>query len=154
MSKLYAQVAATPGSGGASVAALYPMGIGLDTTLLSTEVVLGSHYLDPALFSGTSVSLRLVGFYASTDGASIARVYLYDMGPGTGAFTPIRRAKVEIPFSSVGKVVKVDQALTLTATPGVDLNQIHTSARVYEARMYLAATNGSMAVSWAGFEVT
>lgn len=151
MAKRYAQVAATPGGGGGG-SSLHPMGVGSDTTLLSTLVVIGGTYFNPTLFSG-SVMFRLVGFYTSTDGASEARVYLYDMGPGTGAFTPVRRAVVEIPFSNVGQVVKVDQAITLVASPGVDLNQIHNTPRVYEARMYLAATNGSMDVSWTGFEV-
>jgi hypothetical protein len=124
------------------------------TALKVTEVAGGGMYFDPTVSAG-AVVLRMVGSYISADAASSARVYLYDMGPGTGVFTPVRRAVVSIPFASVGSQMKIDQALTKVATPGVDLNEIHNVARVYELRLFLNATDAvpTMTVSWAGFVV-
>ena len=134
----------------------HTQGLHETTTQRLTEVLIGGLFFNPADFGTPTVKLRLAGNYSSTDAGSTARVYLYDMGPGTGAFTPVRRAVVSIPFASVGLEIKVDQALTLSASPGVDVNQIHNTSRVYEMRMYLNATDvgASMKVTWAGFEVT
>lgn len=125
------------------------------TTQRVTEVVVGGLFFDPTDFGIPTVTFRLTGSYSSTDAASTARMYLYDMGPGTGAFTPIRRALVSIPYANVGNNVTVDQALTLVASPGVDSNQIHNTARVYEARMYLNTVDvgSAMTVQWTGLEV-
>lgn len=138
-----------------NVAKLYPMSLGETTILRVTEVVLGGIYFDPTLFTTPTVTLRFVGNYTSTDGAGSARIYLYDMGPGTGAFSPVRRSTATIPFANVGQRIKVDQALTLSASPGVDANQIHTTARCYELRMYLNTTDvgSTMTVSWGGLSV-
>lgn len=138
-----------------NVAKLYPMSLGETTILRVTEVVLGGIYFDPTLFTTPTVTLRFVGNYTSTDGSGSARIYLYDMGPGTGAFSPVRRSTATIPFANVGQRIKVDQALTLSASPGVDANQIHTTARCYELRMYLNTTDvgSTMTVSWGGLSV-
>jgi len=141
-------------SSGSSSAQNLVMTLKETTNLKVTEVTGGGMYFDPTAVPGT-VTLRLVGNYTSVDAASSARVYLYDMGPGTGVFVPVRRAVVSIPFASVGAQMKVDQALVKVTTPGVDLNEIHDVARVYELRMYLNATDASpaMTVAWAGFVV-
>jgi len=138
-----------------SVAKLYPVVLNATTVLLTTEVVVGGIYFDPALFTSPIVSLRIVGNFTATTGSSTASLYLYDMGPGTGAFSPLRRSTVTIPFANVGQQVKVDQVLTLSASPGVDANQIHTTARVYELRMYLntADVGATMSVAWGGLSV-
>lgn len=131
------------------------LGLHETTTQRTVEVLAGGIYFNPADFGTPSVKLRLYGSFSSTDVSGSARIYLYDTGPGTGAFTPVRRATVSIPFASVGVDIKVDQLLTLVASPGVDLNEIHNTARVYEARMYLNTVDvGSlMSVKWTGFEV-
>jgi hypothetical protein len=141
-------------SSGSSSAQNLVMALKETTNLKVTEVTGGGMYFDPVVVPGT-VTLRLVGNYSSVDAASSARVYLYDMGPGTGVFVPVRRSVVSIPFASVGAQMKIDQALIKVTTPGVDLNEIHDVARVYELRLYLNATDASpaMTVAWAGFVV-
>jgi hypothetical protein len=133
-----------------------PLGLHETTLQLTTEVLAGGLFFDPSNYGIPTVVFRLAGSYTSTDVTGNARVYLYDMGPGTGAFSPIRRAVVTIPFASVGHDVKVDQALTLVGSPGVDVNQIHNIARLYEARMYLNTVDAgaTMTVQWVGFKVT
>lgn len=141
---------------GSAAAKYYAMGLGQTTNLQLIQVVLGCLYFDPTLFTTPTVTFRMVGSFTSTDGASSAKLYLYDMGPGTGAFSPIRRSTVSIPFANVGQVIKVDQALTLSATPGVDLHEIHNVVRVYEARMYLSSADVAsiMRASWGGLSVS
>jgi len=143
----------TPAGGGSSVSNL-AMGLQETTSLKVTNVTIGGMFFDPVAVPGTT-KLRMVGNYTSVDASSSARVYLYDMGPGTGIFTAVRRAVVQIPFASVGAQMKVDQTLTKVTTPGVDLNEIHDVARVYELRMYLNATDSTpaMTVAWGGFVV-
>jgi hypothetical protein len=144
------------GTPGISDVSYHSLGLHEATNLRTTEVLTGGLFFDPTDFGAAPVViLRLAGSFSSTDVSGSARIYLYDMGPGTGVFTPIRRATVSIPFANVGQDVKVDQTLTLVASPGVDLNQIHNTARVYEARMYLNTVDvGSlMTVQWTGLEV-
>jgi hypothetical protein len=142
------------GGGGGSGIVNLPMALNESTPQKQIEVVAGGLYFDPTDTPG-AVTLRLVGSYNSVDAGSSARIYLYDMGPGTGAFTPVKRATVQIPYASVGNRVKVDLALTKVVSPGVDLGEIHTTARCYEVRMYLNATDAApvMITSWAGFVV-
>jgi len=149
-------VVVTIPSGNTGVKTYCPIGINENTSARLTEVAIGSVFFDPTDFGTPTVVLRIAGTYTSTDAAGSAKVYIYDMGPGTGAFSPIRRAVATIPYANVGQNIKVDQALTLSATPGVDVDQIHTTARIYEARMYLNTTDtgSSMAMAWAGFKVT
>lgn len=131
------------------------MGANVYTAQIATYVDLGGCYFDPASDPG-SVIFRMVGDFVSTDAASSAKVYLYDMGPGDGtAFVPVRRAVLNIAFANVGKRMKVDQALTKTGAPGVDANQIYNTARVYQARMYLTSSDlaASMYVARVGFKV-
>jgi hypothetical protein len=77
------------------------------------------------------------------------------MGPASGPFAPVLRSTLTIPFANVDDFVKVDQALSLVASPGLGLNQIHLTARVYEVRMYLNTLDvgSNLNVAWAGFEI-
>jgi len=142
----------TPAASGSSPSVI-TVGSNETTILLSTEVPAGSVYLDPVALGVTSVTLRFAGLLNTTDPAGTAIIRLYDMGPGTGAFAPILRATISIAFANVGEYIVVNQLLTLTPAPGVNVNQIFDTARIYEARMFLSAANGSMNASWVGFAV-
>ena len=140
-----------------NIAKLYPMALGRTIVDSNVEVVVGGIYFDPTLFSTPTVALRFVADYTSTDSNSEARLRLYDMGPGTGAFSPVRLATATITYANVGQRIRVDQALTLVASPGVDSNQIYNVARAYELRIYfqsLEDSENALTLSWGGFSVT
>jgi hypothetical protein len=142
---------------GSSTTTYHVLGLNEITSISNIEVVVGGLYFDPTKFGSTpTVIFRLAGELSSTDNTGSAQVVLYDMGPGTGSFSPVKRSTLSIPFSSEGNRVKVDQTLTLSSSPGVDSNQIHNTARVYELRMKLVTVDSSsyMIVTWSGLEVT
>ena len=141
-----------PGGGGGGGGS-YQFGA-TDTLFTSTltEVIVGGFYLDPTVFPVTTVSFRLVGNFATTDTGGSLELRLYDMGPGTGAFSPVRRSTVSIAYADRDKQLKVDQVLGLVSSPAADSNDIHDTARVYEVRAYLNVTTGTPTgyVAWGG----
>jgi hypothetical protein len=142
------------GGGGVSVIQL-SSGSRVSTDLRQTEVIYGSFYFDPTLYSSPTVTLRLVGSYSSVDTGSSFELRLYDMG-ASAAFSPVRRSTVSIPYASVNIEAAVSQALTLTGSPGVNTNTIFNTARVYEVRLYLntADTSAFAIAGWAGLIVS
>lgn len=115
--------------------------VNITTTL--TEVIIGGLHLDPTIFNNMTVSLRLVGNFSTTDTLGSFQVRLYDMGDGTGAFTPVKLSTVSIPYADRDKQIKVDKLLALTSSPTADSDRIHNTARVYELRAYLNVSSGS-----------
>lgn len=128
---------------------------GVSTTTRNSEARLGGFYFDPTLYTSPTLTLRLVADYDSTDGAAYLELRLYDMGPGTGAFSPVLRSDCLVPAGASGERRKIDQALTLVASPGVNSDQIHNVARVYELRAYFSSTDAASSahVSWCGFAI-
>jgi hypothetical protein len=147
-----------PGFMGSTGVGYQPMAIDEGTDVRLTEITVGGIYFDPSSFTtdvDPVVTFRLMGSYASTDIGGNAQVRLYDMGPGSGPFVPVLRSTLTIPFANVDDFVKVDQVLSLVASPGVSLNEIHLTARAYELRMYLNTTDvgSTFNIAWSGFEV-
>lgn len=121
-----------------------------------TEYVLGGFSFNPLVYNATTVNLRLIGQFSTVDVTGAFELRLYDMGPGGVAFTPVRRATVSVPYADRDKQMVVDQQLALVASPGVNVNEIHTIERVYELRAYLNVSSGATnsVVSWAGLNLT
>lgn len=118
------------------------------------EFLVGGFSFDPSIYSSPTVKLRVVGTFNSTDTGSYLALRLYDLGPGGSAFTPVLRSTAKILFASAGLAVAVDQVLAVTGSPGVSLDQISTSNRLYEVRAYLSSTdtNSAGTVGWGGIE--
>lgn len=147
-----------PGSAGGTGFVYQPMSTDEGTNIRNAEITIGGLFFDPASFTvvtGPTVVFRLTGSYASTDVSGNAQIRLYDMGPATGPFVPVLRSTLIIPYVNVNDFVKVDQSLSLVGSPGIGVNQIHTTARAYEVRIYLNTSDpgSSLNVSWAGFEI-
>jgi len=122
-------------------------------TQLQVERVIGSILFDGGDLAHLIPHLRFIGIYNTNSGSGNARVRMYDMGaPGTPLLPPQLRSTVSIADSDDGNIIKAQQVLTLSGSPGVGLNQIHSSLRVYEFRLILdTATSGAdMIVHWAG----
>lgn len=130
-------------------------GTGQTTVQLQTEIVVGGFHFDPSLYTGETVTFRLVGDFTSTDSGASAQLRLYDMG-ASATFSPVRRSTVSIAFANVDTRMKVDQVLSMVASPGVNTNEIHNVARNYEFRMFLntATANSSMRAAWSGFLIS
>ena len=130
-------------------------GTGQTTVQLQIEIVIGGFHFDPSLYTGETVTLRLVGDFSTTDGSASAQLRLYDMG-ASATFSPVRRSTVSIAFADVDKRMKIDQVLAMVSSPGVNVNEIHNVARNYELRMYLntATANSSMRAAWSGFLIS
>lgn len=112
------------------------------------------------LFNGAQLAhmiphFRALGMYNLNGGAAQGTVdiLLYDMGPpGTPLLPPVLRSTLSIPNADDGDITKQQKVLTLSASPGVNADVIHNSARVYEVRIEInGGPVGSTAkVHWAG----
>lgn len=123
---------------------------------LQVERVIGSALFDGAALAHLKVHLRMLGVFNNNAATGNARVRIYDMGPpGTPLLPPVLRSEVSISDTDGGKLIKAQQLLSLSASPGVDADQIHNSLRMYEFRLILDSptANDTMQVNWAGFAV-
>lgn len=122
---------------------------------LDVETLIGGAMFNGAQLANLIPHLRLIGIYNLNGGASQGdlRVRMYDMGPpGTPLLPPVLRATVSIPDSDDGNIARAETVLTLSASPGVNLNQINNSLRSYEFRVVLdgAPAGATALVHWAG----
>jgi hypothetical protein len=147
--------AAETGGGGGLTKHQLAGGTDSATGALQTEVVVGGFHFDPTLYTGETVTLRLVGDFSTTDGSATAQLRLYDIG-ANASFNPVRRSTVSIAFANVDVRMKVDQVLSMVASPGTNINEIHNVARNYELRIYLdtAISGSSMRAAWSGILIS
>lgn len=122
---------------------------------LDVERVVGSALFDGGDLAHLIPHLRMLGMYNLNGGAAqgALRLRLYDMGPpGTPLLPPVLRAEVSIPDTADGNLTKAQTVLTLSASPGVDGDQIHNSVRSYEFRIILdgSPVGATAVVHWAG----
>ncbi len=122
---------------------------------LDVESVIGGGMFNGANLANLLPHLRLIGVYNLNGGAAQGdmRVRMYDMGPpGTPLLPPVLRSTVSISNSDDGNIARAETVLTLSASPGVNLNQIHNSLRSYEFRVILdgAPAGGTALIHWAG----
>lgn len=121
------------------------------TTIQDAELVAGGFFYHGL---GT-VTLQAQVELTTTDAAGYARILLYDMGAGTGAFSPVLRSTVQAGFANAGQVILLSQALTKTGSPGVDADQIINTERAYEIRLLLHTSDAAtVRLVWAGLKVT
>jgi hypothetical protein len=106
-----------------------------DTTVLGSEVVVGGFYFDGSTLGVLTATLRMVGILNSVTPGADLDLLLYDMGapgvPGPG----VLRSTITMTAQNV--IDMVDQALTPTGAPGVNVNQIFNSPRLYELRLLI-----------------
>jgi hypothetical protein len=130
-----------PPAGGYPVVALHEVVAGTNTVADTPDVplVLGGFVLDPSAFdySTLTFTFRMLGTMFS--GGADGRIDLYDLGPPGAPIVPARRARLSIDPTDSGVPVELTQVLTLDATPGVDANEIRTTASMYEVRLLLDA---------------
>lgn len=107
---------------------------GKEISVQTTEVNLGGFYFDPSLLKSPSITFEFIGDFSAASGSFKLR--LYDAGPG-GAFAPVLRSTLEIPFSEVGTKRRKTVTLTTNSVPGTNVDQIHNSGRIYEVVAYL-----------------
>lgn len=124
-------------------------------TQLDVEVVMGSAVFDGEALSHLIPHIRAVGIYNLNGGASQGdlRIRMYDMGPpGTPLLPPELRSTVDIGNADDGNIVKAQNVLTLSASPGLDADEVHNSLRTYEFRVTLdgAPAGATAIVHWSG----
>jgi len=122
---------------------------------LDVERVIGSAVFDGEALANLISHLRVVGIYNLNGGAAQGnlRVRMYDMGPpGTPLLPPVLRSTVSIPFGDDGNIARGQAVLTVTASPGVNVDQINNSLRTYEFRSIMdgAPAGATNIVHWAG----
>ncbi len=119
------------------------------------ERVIGGINFNGANLANLLPHLRAVGIYNSNGGAvqGDLRVRMYDMGvPNTPLLPPVLRATVSINNSTDGDIATGQTVLTLSASPGVNGNQIHNSLRSYEFRVIQDGMDAgaTSVINWAG----
>lgn len=122
---------------------------------LDVEVVMGSVVLDGEDLAHLLPHLRAVGIYNLNGGAAQGdlRIRMYDMGPpGTPLLPPELRSTVAVGNADDGNIVKAQQLLTVSASPGIDADVVHNSLRTYEFRVILdgAPVGATAIVHWSG----
>ena len=119
----------TPVLGGAG-------GLG-DTANLTARGV--QHLVAYVELDGSSVTWSAIGtlFDVNAGGSVVAEVYLYDVGSDGSPIAPVLRSTLTFPNANQGNFDVVSQALTPSATPGTDTDEILNSSRVYEIRAVL-----------------
>lgn len=120
---------------------------------LDVERVVGSVLFDGADLSHLIPHLRMLAAFNPATAAGTMEMRLYDMGPpGAPLLPPELRSTAVIGFADAGSIIQAQTVLTTSASPGVDLDQIYNSLRLYELRVILnGATNGSQGtLHWAG----
>ncbi len=126
----------------------------LDT--INTEQRVGGFAFDPSLVGDASVTFRAVSLFNTADVSGSLEIRLYDMGPGTGAFfAPELRASLVVAYANVGKSYITNQLLSAVFAPGINMNEIHNTMRVYELRAYLNTSDVAALglISWGGLLV-
>ena len=109
-------------------------------------VVLGGFVLNPAAYTGfasITFSFEFLGtmYSSSADG----RIDLYDLGPPGSPIVPARRSRLSIDPADDGVPVQLTQTMALEVAPGVDVDEIRTTASMYEVRLLLdAGTPGDL----------
>lgn len=99
----------------------------------NVENIVGGFRLNP----GGNITWNAVGLLTTTAVDGAAEVRLYDMGePGT-PIVPVLRSTLDYPTAVDGDFTEVNQALTLSAAPGVDADEIYNTERLYEVRLIL-----------------
>jgi hypothetical protein len=121
--------------------------------LIDIERVVGGFLFNGGLY-GTITFRMLARFDPGTAGN--ARLRLYDMGPAGVPIVPVLRSTLSIPFASAGDIVVVSSTLTPSVVPGVNINEIFNTSRMYELRVILdsAGVGDAVLVHWAGIEVS
>lgn len=112
-----------------------------EITTLGSEVTLGGFVFNGGRVGTLSPSLEALGtLTVATTG--VAEVRLYDLGaPGT-PITPVLRSEVTFPNGTAGDVVRALQALTVATSPGVNADEVHDTARMYELRAIITGATG------------
>ena len=110
------------------------------TTGSPGPLVVGGFEIDGSI-TGT-FTFRLVGRYTATGAVGDCELRLYDTGaPGTPA-ARVLRSIVKIVFADAGATDSFGITLTPAAVPGVDDDEIHNVARVYELDAAIAGSDG------------
>jgi len=120
----------------------------------NVERVVGSGLFDGAALAHLNVHLRMLGVFNNQAAAGNARIRLYDMGlPGTPLLPPELRSEASISDADGGVLFQAQNLLSLSASPGINADQIHNSLRLYEFRVILDSptVGDTMQVNWAGF---
>jgi hypothetical protein len=116
---------------------------GAAVTTFRAEQVLGGMWIDPG--ANHSLKLRAAARLVTTDAACSGSVRLYDMGPGSGAFSPWLVSSVPFVFAHVGESYVAEQTLVVQTIP--TSNGLWSSARLYEVRAYLDTVTAGSSLS-------
>lgn len=140
------------GGGGSGVARAYLTGAsGQLVTTLGSEVLLGGFVFDGSVTFASRV-LRAYGTVVSA--VANVDVRLYDMGPPGSPAAGILRSTINL--ATLGVPLTGTQTLTPNGAPGVNVNQIFNTARMYELRAIVnaAAPGDTFRATWLGLELS
>lgn len=121
-------------------------------TVADVERVIGGFVLDAGAYS--VVTFRILGRFDPSS-AGDARVRLYDMGPPGAPIVPILRSTLTFASGSTD-IQNIDKGQTVTATPGVNADELSNTLRMYELRVILdgVGVGDECFIHWAGIEVS
>lgn len=103
--------------------------------------VLGGFVLDPSAYDYPTLSFTFRTLGTMFSSVANGWIDLYDLGPPGAPIVPARRTRLYIDAADDGIPMNPIQPLTLSATPGVDADEIRSTASMYEVRLLLE--NGS-----------
>lgn len=128
---------------GYPLVAIHDVVAGTNAVIDTPDVVyvLGGFVLDPSAYDYPTLSFTLQALGTMFSSVANGWIDLYDLGPPGAPIVPVRRTRLYIDAADDGVPVNPIQPLTLSATPGVDVDEIRSTASMYEVRLLLE--NGS-----------
>jgi len=124
---------------GYPIAAMHELAAGTNVTADTPDVafVLGGFVFDPDEYDYATLTYEFRTLATMFSSTASGYIDLYDLGPPGSPIVPVRRCRLYIDAADDGVPVNPIQPLTLSATPGVDLNEILDNVSMYEVRIIL-----------------